>query len=286
MTGKRRRASFPLLTPEGAPVASLSEAKEAADVLRNDRREKNLPTSGHKPKFADYIEAYFLKPVTARKKPDTLKLERWALKRWQEHLGDVRIDRIDAAAIASLRDKRLRGGSHPRTVNLDLIALRNVLKAAVEDDYLREIPKAKTLKVPPTPKRTLLSQKQFDALLAAVPLACEKNAVQFAGYLRFLAFTGAREVEALKVRWSDVDFAAGQVTIGTDGVSKNGEWRAVDFNPKLGELLRDMSTRRAPDCTWLFPSPQRGPRDGAASSRYTSRRRFRRWTARCWNRRN
>lgn len=267
-------------------MASLSEAKEAADVLRNDRREKNLPTSGHKPKFADYIEAYFLKPVTARKKPDTLKLERWALKRWQEHLGDVRIDRIDAAAIASLRDKRLRGGSHPRTVNLDLIALRNVLKAAVEDDYLREIPKAKTLKVPPTPKRTLLSQKQFDALLAAVPLACEKNAVQFAGYLRFLAFTGAREVEALKVRWSDVDFAAGQVTIGTDGVSKNGEWRAVDFNPKLGELLRDMSTRRAPDCTWLFPSPQRGPRDGAASSRYTSRRRFRRWTARCWNRRN
>lgn len=147
MTGKRRRASFPLLTPEGAPVASLSEAKEAADVLRNDRREKNLPTSGHKPKFADYIEAYFLKPVTARKKPDTLKLERWALKRWQEHLGDVRIDRIDAAAIVSLRDKRLRGGSHPRTVNLDLIALRNVLKAAVEDDYLREIPKAKTLKV-------------------------------------------------------------------------------------------------------------------------------------------
>ena len=264
--GQKTARKFPLLTPDGAPVASLSAAKEAADVLRNDRREKNLPTSGHKPKFADYIETYFAKPVTAGKKPDTLKLERWALNRWKEHLGDVRIDRIDAAAIASLRDKRLRSGSHPRTVNLDLIALRNVLKQAVEDDYLREMPKAKTLKVPPAPKRALLSAKQFDALLAAVPQACAKNAVQFADYLRFLAFTGAREQEALKVRWSDVDFSARQVTIGTGGVSKNRDSRPVDFNPKLGELLREMHARRAPDCAWLFPSPQRGPRDEHAKT--------------------
>ena len=264
--GKKTARKFPLLTPDGAPVANLSEAKESAEVLRNDRREKNLPTSGHKPKFADCIETYFLKPVTAGKKPDTLKLERWALNRWKEHLGDVRIDRIDAAAIAALRDKRLRGGTHPRTVNLDLIALRNVLKQAMEDGYLREMPKAKTLKVPPAPKRALLSAKEFDALLAAVPVACEKNAVQFADYLRFLAFTGAREVEALKVRWSDVDFTAGQVTIGTDGVSKNRDWRNVDFNPKLRELLTTMHARRAPDCTWLFPSPQRGPRDEHAKT--------------------
>lgn len=264
--GQKTARKFPLLTPEGAPVASLSAAKESAEVLRNDRREKNLPNSGHKPKFADYIETYFLKPVTARKKPDTLKLERWALKRWREHLGDVRIDRIDAAAIASLRDKRLRGGSHPRTVNLDLIALRNVLKAAVEDDYLHEMPKAKTLRVPPAPKRSLMSAAQFAALLAAVPAACAKNAVQFADYLRFLAFTGAREVEALAVRWADVDFTAKKVTIGHGGVAKNRDTRTVDFNPKLAALLAELLARRAPDCSWVFPSPQRGPRDENAKT--------------------
>ncbi len=259
--GKKTARKFPLLTPDGVPVANLAEAKEAADVLRNDRREKALPTSGHKPKFADYIETYFAKPVTTAKKPDTLKLERWALNRWKDHLGDVRIDRIDAAAIASLRDKRLRAGTHPRTVNLDLIALRNVLKQAVEDDYMREMPKAKTLKVPPAPKRPLLTPSQFAALHAAVPVACEKNATQFADYLRFLAYTGAREQEALKVRWEDVDMAGERVTIGTGGVSKNHEARSVEFNDKLGALLRDMAKRRAPDCSWVFPSPQRGPRD-------------------------
>ncbi|XHR27300.1 MAG: hypothetical protein ACFUZC_15285 [Chthoniobacteraceae bacterium] len=30
---------FPLVTPEGVPVAKLVEAKTAADILRNDRRE-------------------------------------------------------------------------------------------------------------------------------------------------------------------------------------------------------------------------------------------------------
>jgi len=264
--GQKTARKFPLLTPDGAPVTNLIQAKEAADVLRNDRREKTLPPSGHKPKFADYIETYFAKPVTARKKPATLKLERWALSRWKEHLGDVRIDRIDATAIAALRDQRLRAGSHPRTVNLDLIALRNVLKQAVEDDYLREIPQAKTLKTPQPKKRPLLTPAQFDALLATVPLACGKNAVQFVDYLRFLGFTGTREVEALKVRWSDVDFDAQHVTIGTDGAAKNSEWRTVDFNPQLAALLRDMAERRAPDCSWLFPSPQRGPRDEHAKT--------------------
>ena len=185
--GQKTARKFPLHTADAAPVANLVQAKEAADVLRNDRREKNLPTSGHKPKFADYIETYFAKPVTAAKKPDTLKLERWALNRWKDHLGDVRIDRIDASAISALRDKRLRSGTHPRTVNLDVIALRNVLKQAVEDGYLREMPKARTLKVPPSPKRPLLTPDQFATLLAAVPVACKKNAVQFADYLRFLA---------------------------------------------------------------------------------------------------
>lgn len=264
--GQKTARKFPLLKPDGAPVANLNQAKEAADVLRNDRREKKLPTSGHKPKFADYVETYFAKPVTAAKKPDTLKLERWALTRWEEHLGDVRIDRIEASDIAALRDKRLRSGSHPRTVNLDLIALRNVLKQAVEDDYLREMPKAKTLRVPQTPKRALMSAPQFEALLAAVPAACAKNAVQFDDYLRFLAFTGAREVEALAVRWADVDFTAKKVTIGHGGVSKNRDSRAVDFNPKLAALLAEMHARRAPDCSWVFPSPQRGPRDEHAKT--------------------
>lgn len=152
--GAKTARKFPLLTRDGLSAPNLAEAKEAADVLRNDRRENLLPTSGHKPKFADYVDTYFAKPNVVAKKPGTLQNERQGLKRWKAHFGDGRIDRIDASDIAALRDKRLRAGTHPRTVNLDIVALRNVLKAAVEDEYLREMPKAKTLKAPKFPSAT------------------------------------------------------------------------------------------------------------------------------------
>src|SRR4029077_9887430 len=101
-----------------------------------------------------------------------------------------------------------------------------------------------------------------------------KNGQQLHDFLRLLAFTGAREQEALRLRWSHVDFkrrrifigadenfTAVAMTIGSGGTSKNRASRIVDFNPQLQELLREMHSRRAPDSNWLFPSPQRGEKD-------------------------
>ena len=213
---------FPLVNADGGPVQTLNEAKEAMEVLRNDRRENALPTIGHKPSFADYVETYFAKAEVARKKPGTLENETQALKRWTEHFGSVRVDRITRPMIATFRDRRLRASCSPRTFNLDQGALRNVLKRAVEDGHLLEANlialRLKNLKVTKPPKRGLLTPAEFERLLQAVPKACAKNAEQFADYLRFLAYSGAREQEALKIRWEDVDFKNARVTIGAGGV--------------------------------------------------------------------
>jgi integrase len=124
----------------------------------------------------------------------------------------------------------------------------------------------KMLEEPPTPKRQLLMPAEFDRLIAVARSDCEKNGEQLADYLRFLAFSGAREQEALRIKWADVDFERERVTIGADQLSKNWESRTVEFNPQLGALLQEMRRRRAPDCAWLFPSPHRGPRDEHARS--------------------
>jgi len=79
--------------------------------------------------------------------------------------------------------------------------------------------------------------------------------------LLLMAYSGARRNETLRLRWEDVDFGRAHITIGADGLAKNHEHRAVDFNPKLEAHLRAMWSRRAPDSEWLFPSPQRGERD-------------------------
>ena len=261
MKEKRTARRFPLLDEDGNPIANLNAAKEAFEILRHARREKTLRPLGNRPLLAEYIATYFAKAEIVQKRPATLEKERCSLDRWKRHMGEARIDRITLGMTAALIDERLREGVSARTVNLDTIALRNVLKRAVEDGYLKDLPKLRALKEAKPPKRGLMTPVEFERFLAAVPVACEKNAVQVGDYLQFLAYSGAREQEALKIRWEDVDFENERVSIGAGGVSKNHEEREVEFNDRLGALLREMSTRRAPDCSWLFPSPQRGQRD-------------------------
>ena len=273
--GKKAARRFPLRDGENQPVRTLAVAREALEIKRHERRENQLPTIGRKPLFADYCAIYFEKAKVQRKRPGTVANERQALARWCDHLGHVRIDQIATPIIAAYVDKRLKGGIFcgrklhsvsERTANLDLIVLRNVLNTAVDDGHLRELPRIKTLDEAPPPKRDLVTPAEFDRLITAAQNVCEKNGDQLADYLRFLAFSGAREKEALRIKSADVDFERERVTIGADRLTKNWESRTVEFNPQLGALLREMQARRVPDCSWLFPSPQRGTRDEHARS--------------------
>jgi integrase len=273
--GKKGARRFPLIDGSSEPIRGLQAAKEALEIRRHERRERKLPILGRKPLFSDYCETYFGKATVQRKRSGTVKNERQALSRWCDYLGHVRIDQISTPLITSFMDKRLKGGVFrkrrldgvsERTANLDLLMLRNVLNAAVDDGLLRELPKAKMLEEAPAPRRRPLMPVEFDRLIKGAVTACIKNGQQLADYLQFLAFSGSREKEALRVPLDDVDFELARVKIGGDGLSKNWESRTIEFNPKLEALLRDMFARRPPDSSWLFPSPQRGNRDEHAKS--------------------
>ena len=114
-------------------------------------------------------------------------------------------------------------------------------------------------------KRPPLTPANFEALCEAAA-TCSRNGEQLVDYFRFLAFSGARCNEALRIKWSDVDSNGRLLCIGADGSSKNGKPRFVDFNPDLERHLTTMFGRRAPDSEWLFPSPQRGWKDIPAKS--------------------
>jgi integrase len=264
-----------LVDQNNEPIRGLAAAKEALEAKRHQRREQRLPRTGIKPSFIKYTEIYLSKATVQRKRPGTVENEKQAIGRWNAHLGHIRIDRIAPPIIYAYVEKRLKGGvfgqrelgaCSERTVNLDLVVLRNVLNAAIDDGHLTELPRIKMLDEPPPPKRKLLTPEEFGRLLTATRDESLRNGLQLGDYLSFLAFSGAREQEALRIKWSDVDLKNERVVIGADGLSKNWESRTVEFNPKLRRLLRDMHKRRAPDSVWLFPSPRRGSRDEHARS--------------------
>jgi len=250
-------------------ATTLDEAKAALRKKRTQKDEGKISAPGFRPKFEECADKYLESQTFLRKKESTQRSERQAIARWKAHIGGVRIDKLSAPMIHSYREKRLalksrkapNNGISERTVNLDVIALRHVLRFAMDGALIDDLPKIRALKPRPPGRRPLVTKEQFNRLLAAATEETTKNSRLFRYYLRFLALTGAREKESLAVRRKDVDFARGTVTIGADGASKNSKAREIDFSPELEVLLKEMIATLPPDTSWLFPSPQRGAKD-------------------------
>ena len=256
-------------------VETVAQAKDALRRLLTKRDEGKLPVLKQTPKLADYVAEYFrhYEAVKDAKRPATLVKERGVLALWVEHMGGTRLDKINRAQINAFMAKRQAAGISGRTVNLDVIALRNVLKKGVDDGWLNTLPTQNLRPLKWTArKRALVTADDIDRLCTAGSAAkpdgapVTRNAVEFADYIRLMAYCGARRNEALRLRWSDVDWTQRQMTIGSDGLTKNHEARVVDFNPALEQHLKGMFERRAPDSQFLFPSPQRGDHDRSAKS--------------------
>jgi len=245
-----------------------AQAVEELKRLQVERGKKELAATRLAPKFSVYASRYFAhhEAVRDKKRLSTLAKEKATIKLWSENLGHLRLDQIKLIHINSFMEKRQAAGRSGRTGNLDIIAFRNVMKLAVDDGLVKDLPtkNLRPLKSSP-PKRGLVTGADIERVCAAA-LEVSKNGQEFADYMRFLAYSGARRSEALRLKWDQVDWTAKQVTIGADGLTKGREVRRVDFNDKLEAHLRDMSARRQPDSAYLFPSPVRGDKDASAKT--------------------
>ena len=121
----------------------------------------------------------------------------------------------------------------------------------------------------------MLSIEAIDRLCHTAVTGDFDNGQELADYVRLMATCGSRRDETLRLKWSDVDWNSKQLTVGTDGQTKNGQSRSVDFNSKLELHLQDMLSRRQPDSVWLFPSPRRGESDRPAKTFVESMRQSR-----------
>ena len=279
ITGLKKTRRVPLNDTDGNPVQTVAQAVAELKRLQTQRADNLLPVLERTPKFSDYASRYieFISSGQGTKKPGTIQKEKAILARWTDYLGQLRIDQIKRVHVNRFIETRLKEKVSPRTINLNVIALRVVLKRALEDGLIQRLPTEGLRPLKTTSrKRRLFTAEDLENICqcaagerkekegAVVPVT--KNAEQFIDYIKFLAYSGARRNEALAMRWQDIDFDQGQLTIGAEGDTKNRTARVVDFNPKLKAHLLDMKKRRAPDSKWLFPSPQRGDRDASTKT--------------------
>jgi integrase len=196
---------------------------------------------------------------------NTIAGERLMLEKWKTFLSSTRVDRITTAQMAAFRDARLLEGCAPRTINLNLTVLRNVLNKAVADGVLKHLPRFPRFRNAEArpPARPRLSDVEFEKLCRAALEHSGHSGQLLHDVLRFLGYSGARKSETLRLLWRDVDLADGLVTFRNP---KGGVARSMELNPFLRRHLEDMWGRRDPECSYVFPGPQRGSTDKHASN--------------------
>ncbi|MBS0661233.1 MAG: site-specific integrase [Verrucomicrobia bacterium] len=235
-------------------ATTLTEARAEMAETAKKRVAKELPARGLKPTFAASAEEY-LEVTRKTKKAGTVHKEECNLGMWKREIGALRVDQVTRAHILSVLEKRIKAGASKRTVNLDLIMVGNVFRRCLAREEIRKLP---TDGIEPhdytRPTRRLITEDELSRLLGAAK-AAGRNGAQFYDYLRLLTYTGAREQDALRLRWDAIDFKGERLTFDTQ---KRDTTVWLDFNPALGALLREMHARRAPDSEYLFPSPRRG----------------------------
>ncbi len=238
---------------------TIPQALEALNKLKQQRREGLIPALTRVPKFRDYA-ANYLESIDGDKRPATIEKEASCLAGWSAQIGELRLNQITPLHIDNYLLER-KAAVCGRTRDLDVLTLNAVLKRARRHGFVKTLPTVHHEKLgKPPPRRPLWPPSALEAVRAAALEHC-RNGQQLADYIGLMALCGGRRDETLRLLKADVDWTHAKLTIGSDGLAKNGLLRQVDFNRRLDEHLRDMARREDPHSKWLFPSPTRGRRD-------------------------
>jgi integrase len=266
--GKNACRRVPLMNEHNHPVSTVAQAVTARAALLAGFQKGIVPGPRITPLFLDYVIHYtsYIDETEAKSVLTVIK-EKSSLKGWAEFLGATRLSQITRKQINDYALERKKEGLSNRTINLDIIALKNLLKFAKEEGWLRhDLPTKDWKQLSHTATRRQLIPEDAVERLCAAALATKTdqegravpkyaNGQMLADFIKLLAYSGARRMAGLRAKWSQVDFSNRQITFYT----KYDKRVVVDFNPKLETHLKDMDARRGDrKIDPLFPSTRPG----------------------------
>jgi len=231
----------------------IGASKKLADTVLAKRKteiaegkfldRKRIP----KVRFEDFADEY-LEYSKANKR--NYGRERYLMRHLVKAFGDRWLSEISVWHVERHKAQR-RAMVAPATVNRELTLLKHMFTKAIEWDRAKANPvKSVKLLREANARVRFLTGDEETRLLAE----CPEN-------LRTLVIaamhTGFRRGELLSLRWNDVDFANGLVTVQAS-YTKNGERRSVPMSRTLRGVLERLHQEQ-PDGEHVFRNEQGGP---------------------------
>ncbi len=241
LTKEGRQIRRSLKTTDKA-AARVRLEKLRAEILEADAKHKDTELA--RLSFTDAAERW-LHAVSATLRPSTASRRRSTIKALAIHFPQIigKITRADVDKWSAHRSK----ATAPASYNKEAETLRLTLAFAVERGALQRnhaehLKRRKVTK----PRIAVPTREQFRLLLAELRKDYHHRGA--GDMVEFLAASGCRLGEAVNIRWRDVDWQRGTLTIGADAETKNGEHRVVPLFPPLRAFLEALRTRQ-PDAT-------------------------------------
>ncbi len=143
--------------------------------------------------------------------------------------GSKRAQGLTAAEVIAYTVERQQAGAANATVNLELAVLKRALKLGQQGEKISRVVHINLLQVDNT-RTGFFERPQYEAVKRQLPAALQP--VVAVAYL-----TGWRvKSELLPMRWSQVDFKAGVLTLDP-GTTKNKDGRSFPMIPELRAVL-------------------------------------------------
>ncbi|MGE5446703.1 MAG: tyrosine-type recombinase/integrase [Ignavibacteriales bacterium] len=95
--------------------------------------------------FFEYADIY-LDYAKANKAYNSWRRDKVSLNALTPYFGNMLLEAIGSQNIELYKAKRQKEGIKPRTINIELLCLSNMLRKAIEWDYLSHMPQIKLLK--------------------------------------------------------------------------------------------------------------------------------------------
>jgi len=206
------------------------------------------------PTVAALAERYLEKHVAARCKPNTAKTARMAVHR---HIvpafGNLALTAVEPRQVTALHQ---RLSDRPAMANMVVSRLSHMYTLAEGWGLVAEgvNPCRSVAKYPSRRRERFLTDAEFERLSRALDDAEARGGASAGAIaaIRLLMLTGCRKNEILRLRWQDVDPAAGELTLAD---TKTGP-RAVPLPPSAVKLLAGLE--REPGNPWVIPGRKAG----------------------------
>ena len=132
----------------GVPVATAPQAVAVMNKMKVQREDDTLKVAAKRtPTVGEYAQNCIerLEQLGTAKRPATVELERHMLHSVSASLGSLRLRELSPLVNHNHMAGRIKKGASPRPVNIEVTALRNLLRSAIDDHLLNALPTIKRL---------------------------------------------------------------------------------------------------------------------------------------------